>query len=106
MDTSVLVVANQQFLTKFLDLISNIVMGTVEVSSDPDTVLSWVQTRQSAVLILQATQLGSLELCRQIKENSQWGWIYCILVNDRSETISETLLPDRCLELEARASLL
>lgn len=106
MDTSVLVVANQQFLTKFLDLISNIVMGTVEVSSDPDTVLSWVQTRQSAVLILQATQLGSLELCRQIKENSQWGWIYCILVNDRSETISETLLPDRCLELEARAAAL
>lgn len=106
MDASVLVVANQKFLNKFLDQISNIVMGKVEVSSEPEAVLSWVQTRQSAVLILQATQLGSLELCRQIKENSQWGWIYCILVNDQSETISETLLPDRCQELSARAAAL
>ncbi len=106
MDASVLVVANQQFLTKFFDLISNIVMGTVEVSSDPDAVLSWVETRQSAVLILQATQLGSLELCHKIKENSQWGWIYCILVNDQSEAITETLLPDRCQELTARAAAL
>lgn len=106
MDASVLVVANQQFLTKFLDLINNIVMGTVEASSDPDAVLLWVETRQSAVLILQATQPGSLELCRKIKENSQWGWIYCILVNDRSETISDILLPDSYQELAARAAAL
>lgn len=106
MDASVLVVANQQFLSKFLDLIHHIVMDKVEVSSDPDAVLSWVQTRQSAVLILQATQPGSLELCRQIKDNSYWGWIYCILVNDRSEAISGTLLPDRCQELAAQAAAL
>ncbi|HBE20081.1 MAG TPA: GGDEF domain-containing protein [Cyanobacteria bacterium UBA11149] len=106
MDASVLVVANQQFLSKFLDLIHHIVMDKVEVSSDPEAVLSWVQTRQSAVLILQATQPGSLELCRKIKENSHWGWIYSILVNDRSEAISGTLLPDLCQELAAQAAAL
>jgi two-component system cell cycle response regulator len=57
-------------------------------------------------LILQATQVGSLELCYQIKQQSQLGWTYCILVNDLSEMTGEQRSPDKYYELTACAEAL
>jgi two-component system, cell cycle response regulator len=81
MDAAVLVVGNAQFLATYVNQIRNILSGTVEASSDLTEVLSLVQAKQPAVLILQATQVGSLELCHQVKQ-PQFGWTYCILIND------------------------
>ncbi|HBB33230.1 MAG TPA: GGDEF domain-containing protein [Cyanobacteria bacterium UBA8803] len=106
MDASVLVVGNQPFLVTFLDPIRNIVSGSVEVSSYLDDVLSWIQNQQTAVLIVQATQLGSLEVCRQIKQQANCGWIYCILIDDQPNMLCESLLSDRCRESIASAEAL
>lgn len=81
MDAAVLVVGNDQFLTAYVNQIRNIMSGTVEVSSDLDQVVPLLQATQPAVLILQAKQVGSLELCHQIKQ-PQLAWTYCILIND------------------------
>ena len=106
MEASVLVVGNDQFLTTFLNQIHNIMSGTVEASSQLDEVIPLIQTKQPAVLILQATQVSSLELCHQIKEQSQLGWTYCILVNDQSERTDVEILPDQSQELTACAEAL
>lgn len=88
MDAAVLVAGNTQFLAMYVNQIRKIVSGTVEASSDWDEVSSLIQTKQPDVLILQASQVGSLELCHQIKQQSQLvGWTYCLLIHERSEMI-------------------
>lgn len=106
MDASVLVVGNQQFLTLFLNPIRTITSGTVETTSDLDEVISLIQSQQPAILVVQAKQPGSLELCHQIKEHTQFGWIYCILINDQSETLGEGKLPERRREWTTHADAL
>ncbi len=106
MDASVLVVGNEQFLTIFVNQIHNITSGKVEASSALDEVIQLIQTKQPAVLILQATQVDSLTLCHQIKEQTQLGWIYCILVDDQSEMTDEGLLLDPDWKLTAYAEAL
>jgi len=89
MDASVLIVGNPQFLKTFLDQIRTITSGKVEESANPEEALSKVQAKQYAILIVQATQNGSLELCKQVKEQLQLSWTYCILINDPSYSLSE-----------------
>lgn len=86
MDAAVLVVGNTPFLAMYVNRIRKFMSGTVEASSDLEEVLSLIQIKQPAVLILQATQAG-LELCNQIKQQSQLGWTYCLLIHDQSEMI-------------------
>lgn len=95
MDAAVLVVGNAHFLATYVNQIRNIMSGTVEASSCLDEVVSLVQEKQPAILILQATQAGSLELCAQIKHQTQLGWTYCILINSLSEKTSVGTLDDR-----------
>lgn len=106
MDASVLVVGNTHFLTTFVNQIGNIVSGTVEASSDFDKVIPLIQAKPPDILILQATQVGNLELCHQIKEQTNLGWTYCILVNDQSEMLDESISPDRCWDIKAYAEAL
>ena len=106
MDAAVLVVGNAEFLATYVNQIRNIMSGTVEASSYLDEVVSLVQAKQSAVLILQATQVGSLELCHRIKQHPQLGWTYCILIDEGSELISEEMLSDQRCELTACAEAL
>ena len=106
MDASVLVVGNEWFLSTFVNQIRYLMSGTVEASSNIDEALVLIQTKQPAVLILQATQIGSLELCSQIKEQTQLGWIYCILVNDQSKISKEETLSSQRLDWVACAEAL
>jgi two-component system, cell cycle response regulator len=103
MDAAVLVAGNDQFLAMYVNQIRKIMSGTVEASSDLDEVLSLIQTKQPAVLILQATQVGSLELCHQIKQQSQLGWTYCLLINDQSEMTMVGSLAQREVVAKAEA---
>jgi len=108
MDAAVLVAGNAQFLAMYVNQIRKFMSGTVEASSDLDEVLSLIQTKQPAVLILQATQVGSLELCYQIKQQSQLGWTYCLLIHDQSEmtivgSLTQRELIDKAEALECGA---
>ncbi|NEQ23512.1 MAG: diguanylate cyclase, partial [Microcoleus sp. SIO2G3] len=95
MDASVLVVGNEWFLSTFVNQIRYLMSGTVEASSNIDEALVIIQIQQPAVLILQATHIRSLELCSQIKEQTQLGWIYCILINDQSNISEDERLSDQ-----------
>ncbi len=95
MDAAVLVVGNSQFLATYFNQIRNIISGTVDVSSNWAEVVSLVQAKQPAILILQATQTGTLALCDQIKQQTQLGWTYCILINDLSEKRSVGAIEDK-----------
>jgi two-component system, cell cycle response regulator len=106
MDASVLVVGSELFLTTFVNQIGHMISGTVEASSNLDEVIPLLQTKQPAILILQATHVGSWELCHQIKEQTKLGWIYCILVNDQFEMTDEETSPDPRRELIAYAEAL
>ncbi len=106
MDVSVLVVGNEQFLTPLVHQIRNMISGTVEASSNLDEAISLIQTKQPAILILQATLIGNLSLCHQIKRQAHLSWTYCILVNDEPEITSEEISLDVCQELTAYAEAL
>lgn len=105
MDASILVLGNAQFVTTFVNQIRNIISGKVEASSYLDEVIPLIQAKQPDILILQATQVASLELCHQIKEQTNLGWTYCIAVNDQSQT-DEAMSPDPGWDLEAQAEAL
>lgn len=107
MDASVLVVGNEPFLTIWVNQIHNITTGTVEASSELNEVISIIQSKQPAILILQAALSGCLELCHQIKQQPQLGWIYCILIDNSSSQLSrDEAFSDECRELIACAEAL
>lgn len=106
MDASVLVVGNEPFLATFVNQIRHLLSGTVEASSDLEQVIELVHKTQPAILIVQASQNGCLELCHQIKTLSHLGWTYCILVDHDSEIPVEQLAPDQSTELTVCAKAL
>jgi two-component system cell cycle response regulator len=80
--------------------------GKVEASSSLDEVIQLIQAKQPGILIVQAAQVGSLALCYQIKEQTQLGWIYCILVDDQPEMTAVSMSPDQHRELITHADAL
>lgn len=101
MDASILVVGNDQFLTTIVNQIGSIMSGTVEASSALNEVIPLIRSKQPAILILQASQLGCLELCHQIKEQVQLGWTYCIVVDYQPEISVDEMSLDPHQELIA-----
>lgn len=106
MDASVLVVGNKWFLTTFVNQIRNIMSGTVEASFNLDEVIPQILKQQPDILIVQATQDGSLELCHRIKEQSKLTWIYCILLDHQAEISLDGIPLDQSHELIAHAKAL
>lgn len=79
MDASILLIGDRDFLTHHLRLVRNVLSCTLETSSIADA-LSLVQAQQPDILLIQAEQDGSLELCAQLRVQNRLAWIYCILV--------------------------
>lgn len=94
MNAVVLVVGDEQFLATVVYQIRHMISGTVEVSSSLDEAIPLIQTTQPAVVIVQAAQAGSWELCHQIKARCQWSWIYCIVLDDRLRNGNELSADD------------
>lgn len=94
MDACVLVVGNDWFVDLFVNQIRNITSGRVETSCDIDEVIPLIVSTQPAILILQASLVGALELCKQIKKQTKFSWIYCILLDERREMAGEGISLD------------
>ena len=101
MDASILLVGNKNFQTSLLDLIRDLATFTVEGVETPPAAMLAVQTRQPDLLLIQASQPYSLELCRQIKSQSRTAGTYCILIDPLLDTI-----PDRDREVKSRIEAL
>ncbi len=86
MDASILVVGGDDFLAILIDKLRNLSTCAVEVAASPAEADPIIQAQQPDLIVLQASQSGSLELCTQIKQQSRLAWIYCILLDDRVST--------------------
>jgi len=81
MDASILLIGSNKFLEAFSGVIRAESMFAVEVASHPRDAVSLVQAQQPDLLLLQASHPGCLDLCYQIKAQSQLAWIYCIVIH-------------------------
>ena len=104
MDSSILLVGGDDFLESLLDRIHNLLNCTVEIASRPSEAVPLIQAQQPDLIILQANQPGSLELCYEIKGQAKLAWIYCLLL----ELPTQMLEPDlkRTWEMESRTEAL
>lgn len=101
-----LVIGGDAFLAKFLKRIRDLLGCKVEAASRLDEVLSLIQDQQPHVVIVQASQEGSLELCHQLKEQTQMTGIYCILLEDRPQLSREPTLLEQHQKLATTAEAL
>lgn len=106
MDACVLVVGNDRFLALFVNQIRNMTSGRVETSSDIDQVMPLIRNTQPTILILQTMLVGALELCKRIKKQTQFSWIYCILIDERQKMTGERISLDWCGDLTTWAEAL
>ncbi|WP_226587415.1 diguanylate cyclase [Microseira wollei] len=106
MDGSILVVGGNDFQATILDRLPTVPACDVDVASSPKEAQHLIQAQQPDVLILQASLVGNLELCRQIKQQSSLAWIYCILIADQPENQSEEIVPGWNWELAYRTAAL
>ena len=86
MDASILLVGSHSFIETFTGFVRQLSTFVVEGVSTPREAMSIVQAQQPDVLVLQARQPGSLDLCQQIKSQNHLAWIYCITIASTSES--------------------
>lgn len=83
MDASILLIGGEKFRSSLLDSIQAIATLTVESVADSFEAMPLILAQQPDLLLIEASQIDSLELCRQIKAQGRLAWIYCILVNSQ-----------------------
>jgi two-component system, cell cycle response regulator len=106
MNGTILVIGDRNFQAMLLARLESLTACSVEVASHPKEALPRIQTQQPDVLILQASTIGNLELCRQIKQHTSLAWIYCILIGEQAGNPGEEIFPGWSWELAQRTSAL
>lgn len=106
MDAHILIVGSDEFKITLLERLPWLAGPRLEVVSHPKEALLLIQAQQPDVIILQASQDGSLDLCCQIKQQSSLAWIYCILIAEQPQNAIEEILPGWNWELGFRAAAL
>lgn len=81
MNASILIVGDSDFLAGLRDIIPELARFTVEVVSNSSEATPLIQAQQPDLLLIQASQPGCLDLCQQIKSQTQIAWIYCIVLD-------------------------
>ncbi len=105
MEASILLVGGDDFLATLLNRVRNLVTCTVEAAPSPSEAVPLIQAQQPDLIILQGNLPGSLELCRQIKEQTRLAWIYCLMM-DLPTQMLETAWMDHIWEIESRTEAL
>ncbi len=105
MDSSILVVGSYAFLATLLTQIRDSTI-TLEVAANVDQARYLIEIRPPNILVMQASIEGSLEFCRWLRQQTQLTWIYCLLLEDRSEVIAQRNCSSWDWELEVTAAAL
>ncbi|MGJ5675100.1 MAG: GGDEF domain-containing protein [Nostochopsis sp.] len=87
MKISILIFGSDNLIARLPDQICNTNSFNLEVITNLNQAISRIQTTPPDILILQASCDGSLELCYWLKEQTKLSWIYCILLEDRSQLL-------------------
>lgn len=98
MDASILLIGNEQFQCVLRALLRTAAVSSVEAVADVFEAMPLILAQQPDLLLIQAVQPNSMDLCRQIKGQGRLAWIYCILVDDQPSYPDN---PQTDLELEA-----
>jgi two-component system, cell cycle response regulator len=106
MDASILVVGDSGFLAGLRDMIPELAKFTVEVVPNPREATPLIQAQQPDLLLIQASQPGCLDLCQQIKSQTQIAWIYCIVLDSHPVKDASALWQLWQSELTVKTNLL
>ncbi len=88
MDASILLIGDSRFRDALMTLIQTIQSIAVEHVADPFEAMPLILAQQPDLLLIQASQSHSLELCQQVKAQNCLAWIYCMVVDDQDQTLS------------------
>ncbi|WP_017651161.1 GGDEF domain-containing protein [Fortiea contorta] len=89
MNISILVFGGHKFIATLPAQIRYATAFSVQVVANVIQAVSQIKTTPPDVLIVQASLDGSMELCSWLKDQAKLSWIYCILLEDRSQQIIE-----------------
>jgi two-component system, cell cycle response regulator len=103
MNASIFLVGGDEFLSVLLDRIRHLIACTVEVVPDVSVAMSLIQAQQPDIVVFEG-RTTSCDLCHQVKEQPRLAWIYCLVLDLPSQTLSDAELV--MLEQTRRAELL
>ncbi|AFY31566.1 GGDEF domain-containing protein [Calothrix sp. PCC 7507] len=106
MNISILVFGSHEFLATLPDQIRYTTAFSVEIIANVIQAVSRIQTAPPDIIIVQASLDGSMELCLWLKDQAKLSWIYCILLEDRSQQIMERSKNGWEWELEMTSTVL
>ncbi|PMB01883.1 GGDEF domain-containing protein [Fischerella thermalis CCMEE 5273] len=100
MKISILIFGSDNFIAKLPDQIHDANSFNLEVITNLNQAISRIQITPPDILIVQTSCDGSMELCYWLKEQTKLSWIYCILLEDRSQLLLDRSRYGREWELE------
>lgn len=100
MNISIFVFGNDKFIATLPKQIRDTDVFSVETSANLNLMVSRIQNVPPDVILVQASQDGSMELCHWLKEQTKLSWIYCILLEDRPQLLETSAQQDWEWELD------
>jgi diguanylate cyclase (GGDEF)-like protein len=89
MNISILVFGKNNFIATLPDQMLYATAFSVEVIDNFNQAVSRIQTTPPDIILVQASLDGSMELCGWLKDQTKLSWIYCILLEDRFQQLTE-----------------
>ncbi|MHC5598889.1 MAG: GGDEF domain-containing protein [Nostoc sp.] len=89
MNMSILVFGKNNFMATLPDQIRYATAFSVEVIDNLNQAASRIKMTPPDIILVQASLDGSIELCSWLKDQTKLSWIYCILLEDRSQQLTD-----------------
>jgi diguanylate cyclase (GGDEF)-like protein len=99
MNISILVFGSDRFLAKLPDQIRDATAFRIEIIDNLNQAVSRIKITPPDVILIQASQDGSMELCCWLKEQTKLSWIYSILLEERPQVLADLSKYGRSWEL-------
>ena len=106
MNISIFVFGNDKFIATLPEEIRDRDVFKVEMITNLNEAVSRIQNLPPDVILVQASEDGSMELCSWLKEQTKLSWIYCILLEDRPQLLEACAQVDRQRELDMTCAAL
>ena len=107
MNISIFVFGNDKIITTLPKQIRNTDVFTVEMITNLSQAVLRIKNVPPDVILVQASQDGSMELCNWLKEQTKLSWIYCILLEERPQLLkTRAEQQDRKWELDITCAAL
>lgn len=91
MNISILVFGNDEFLATLPTQIRDADAFSIEAITNLQMAVSRIQRKPPDVILVQSSQNDSMQLCCWLKEQINFSWIYCILLEDSPQLIADRI---------------